>query len=134
MNNILTSQTAIGFYIVIAVALLYVFFHKKERRIWHEPNEIPKSEKGCNISKDIVIFDIKTQKYYKGYFDNERQRYYTFRHSLVLGRFRWRYLQLSDITELFGNIEQLINIKIKLNLQWRVIAVINRLFLTYKLN
>ena len=91
-NNFFISETAIGIYLVIAIVLLYIFFHKKEKRIWHEPNEIPKSEKGCNVSKDIVIFDIKTQKHYKGYFDNERQRYYSYRHSLVLGQFRWRYL------------------------------------------
>jgi hypothetical protein len=91
-TNLLTSETAIGIYIVIAVALLYIFFHKKEKSIWHEPNEIPKSEKWQAVSKDIVIFDIETQKYYEGYFDNERQRYYTFRHSLVLGKFRWKYL------------------------------------------
>jgi hypothetical protein len=91
-TNLLTSETAIGIYIVIAIVLLYIFFHKKEKKIWHEPNEIPKSEKWQAVSKDIVIFDIKTQKYYEGYFDNERQRYYTSRHSLVLGQFRWRYL------------------------------------------
>jgi hypothetical protein len=91
-TNLLTSETAIGIYLVIAIALLYIFFHKKEKSIWHEPNEIPKSEKGCAVTKDIVIFDIKTQKHYEGYFDNERQRYYTSRHSLVLGSFRWRYL------------------------------------------
>jgi hypothetical protein len=91
-TNILTSETAIGLYLVIAIVLLYIFFHKKEKRIWHEPNEIPRSEKGCAVSKDIIIFDIKTQNHYKGYFDNERQRYYTSRHSLVLGQFRWRYL------------------------------------------
>ena len=91
-TNLLTSETAIGIYLVIAIALLYALFDKKNKSIWHEPNEIPKSEKCCNISKDIVIFDIETQKHYKGYFDNERQRYYSYRHSLVLGRFRWRYL------------------------------------------
>jgi len=91
-TNLLTSETAIGIYIVIAIVLLYIFFHKKEKKIWHEPYEIPKSEKWQAVSKDIVIFDIKTQKQYKGYFDNERQRYYSYRHSLVLGRFRWRYL------------------------------------------
>jgi hypothetical protein len=91
-TNLLTSETAIGIYIVIAIVLLYIFFHKKEKRIWHEPNEIPKSEKWQAVSKDIIIFDIKTQKHYKGYFDNERQRYYSYKHSLVFGSFRWRYL------------------------------------------
>jgi hypothetical protein len=91
-NNFFISETAICLYLVIAIVLLYIFFHKKEKRIWHEPNEIPRSEKGQAVSKDIVIFDIKMQKYYEGYFDNERQRYYTSRHSLVLGQFRWRYL------------------------------------------
>ena len=92
-TNPLTSETAIGIYIIIAIVLLYVLFDKKPKaKTWYEPFEIPKSEKGCNISKDILIFDIETQKHYKGYFDNERQRYYSYKHSLVLGEFRWRYL------------------------------------------
>jgi len=95
MNKLLTSEIAIAIYLIIILAIIYAvvqIFDKRNEPIWHEPEQIPKSEKNSYYSLDIVIFDVETEKYYEGYFDNERQRYYSYNDSLVLGRFRWRYL------------------------------------------
>jgi len=93
--NILTSELAIAIYLIIIIAIIYKIvqiFDKRKGPIWFEPEQIPKSEKDQKYSLDVVIFDVETEKYYEGYFDNERQRYYSYSGILVLGRFRWRYL------------------------------------------
>jgi hypothetical protein len=94
-TNPLISEIAIVIYIIIILAIMYKvtqYFYKRKDHIWYEPKQIPKSEKDQKYSLDIVIFDIETEKEYEGYFDNERQRYYSYNDSLVLGKFRWRYL------------------------------------------
>jgi len=94
-TNLFTSEIAIVIYFIIAIAIIYKVtqnFDKRKDYIWHEPEQIPKSEKDQITSLDIIIFDVETEKYYEGYFDNERRRYYSYSGSLVLGRFRWRYL------------------------------------------
>ena len=80
----------------ILIAMLNLYYTKHEY-VWHEMFEIPNTNTPIsNVSEDIIIFDLTTEKQYDGYYDNQQQKFVANKDkSVEIDYFKWRYKSLN---------------------------------------